>query len=82
MDAHTGNSASASGPKKDKKAKKNYEDGDGKKKFVSIPCSFCCLFCYRIQRLTHSWATIPSHISMEARESFITIIPFTDVKTL
>ncbi|XP_056294846.1 protein diaphanous homolog 1 [Pseudoliparis swirei] len=33
MDPHTGNSASAAGPKKDKKAKKNYEDGDGKKKF-------------------------------------------------
>ncbi|XP_061582016.1 protein diaphanous homolog 1-like [Cololabis saira] len=29
---HTGNSASA-GPKKDKKSKKSYEDGDGKKKF-------------------------------------------------
>lgn len=36
MDPHTGNSASAAGPKKDKKSKKNYEDGDGKKKFVSI----------------------------------------------
>lgn len=36
MDPYTGNSASASGPKKDKKSKKNYEDGDGKKKFVSI----------------------------------------------
>ncbi|XP_060904056.1 protein diaphanous homolog 1-like isoform X2 [Labrus mixtus] len=34
MDPHTGNSASAAGPKKDKKAKKNYEDGDGKKKFL------------------------------------------------
>ncbi|XP_034546447.1 protein diaphanous homolog 1-like [Notolabrus celidotus] len=33
MDPHTGNSASAAGPKKDKKAKKNSEDGDGKKKF-------------------------------------------------
>uniref|UniRef100_A0A672FJF5 Diaphanous related formin 1 n=1 Tax=Salarias fasciatus TaxID=181472 RepID=A0A672FJF5_SALFA len=33
MDQHTGNSASAAGPKKDKKSKKNYEDGDGKKKF-------------------------------------------------
>ncbi|KAK9518085.1 hypothetical protein VZT92_023406 [Zoarces viviparus] len=33
MDPHTGNSASAAGPKKDKKSKKNYEDGDGKKKF-------------------------------------------------
>lgn len=37
MDPNTGNSASAAGPKKDKKSKKNYEDGDGKKKFVSIP---------------------------------------------
>lgn len=36
MDPHTGGSASAAGPKKDKKSKKNYEDGDGKKKFVSI----------------------------------------------
>ncbi len=36
MDPHTGNSASAAGPKKDKKSKKNYDDGDGKKKFVSI----------------------------------------------
>ncbi|XP_058505413.1 protein diaphanous homolog 1 isoform X2 [Solea solea] len=36
MDPHTGNSASAAGPKKDKKSKKNYkeEDGDGKKKFL------------------------------------------------
>ncbi|XP_030000977.1 protein diaphanous homolog 1 isoform X2 [Sphaeramia orbicularis] len=34
MDQHTGNSASAPGPKKDKKSKKNYEDGDGKKKFL------------------------------------------------
>ncbi|XP_029962802.1 protein diaphanous homolog 1 isoform X2 [Salarias fasciatus] len=34
MDQHTGNSASAAGPKKDKKSKKNYEDGDGKKKFL------------------------------------------------
>ncbi|XP_022615849.1 protein diaphanous homolog 1-like [Seriola dumerili] len=33
MDPHTGNAASAAGPKKDKKSKKNYEDGDGKKKF-------------------------------------------------
>uniref|UniRef100_A0A674PBY3 Diaphanous related formin 1 n=1 Tax=Takifugu rubripes TaxID=31033 RepID=A0A674PBY3_TAKRU len=33
MDPNTGNSASAAGPKKDKKSKKNYEDGDGKKKF-------------------------------------------------
>lgn len=38
MDPQSGNSASAAaGPKKDKKSKKNYEDGDGKKKFVSIP---------------------------------------------
>lgn len=36
MEPNTGNSASAAGPKKDKKSKKNYEDGDGKKKFVSI----------------------------------------------
>lgn len=35
MDPYTGNSASAAAPKKDKKSKKNYEDGDGKKKFVS-----------------------------------------------
>ncbi|XP_039975314.1 protein diaphanous homolog 1 isoform X2 [Xiphias gladius] len=34
MDPHTGNSASAAGPKKEKKLKKNYEDGDGKKKFL------------------------------------------------
>ncbi|KAM7389753.1 hypothetical protein PAMP_023711 [Pampus punctatissimus] len=34
MDPHTGNSASAAGPKKEKKSKKNYEDGDGKKKFL------------------------------------------------
>ncbi|XP_051810667.1 protein diaphanous homolog 1 [Acanthochromis polyacanthus] len=33
MDQHTGNSASAAAPKKDKKSKKNYEDGDTKKKF-------------------------------------------------
>lgn len=38
MDQHTGNSASAAGPKKDKKSKKSKEeDGDAKKKFVSIP---------------------------------------------
>lgn len=38
MDPNNGNSASAAaGPKKDKKSKKNLEDGDGKKKFVSIP---------------------------------------------
>lgn len=36
MEPNTGNSASA-GAKKDKKSKKSYEDGDGKKKFVSIP---------------------------------------------
>lgn len=36
MDPHSGNSASAAGMKKEKKTKKNYEDGDGKKKFVSI----------------------------------------------
>lgn len=36
MDPYTGNSASAAAPKKDKKSKKNLEDGDGKKKFVSI----------------------------------------------
>ncbi|KAK2849116.1 hypothetical protein Q5P01_008950 [Channa striata] len=34
MDPNTGNSASAAGTKKDKKSKKNYEDGDGKKKFT------------------------------------------------
>ncbi|XP_077957324.1 protein diaphanous homolog 1 isoform X1 [Gasterosteus aculeatus] len=34
MDPNTGSSASASGPKKDKKPKKNYEDGEGKKKFT------------------------------------------------
>ncbi|TKS72362.1 Protein diaphanous -like protein 3 [Collichthys lucidus] len=34
MEPNTGNSASAAGPKKDKKSKKNYEDGDGKKKFL------------------------------------------------
>ncbi|XP_076015765.1 protein diaphanous homolog 1 isoform X2 [Genypterus blacodes] len=34
MDPHSGNSASAAAPKKDKKSKKNYEDGDGKKKFL------------------------------------------------
>ncbi|XP_071400331.1 protein diaphanous homolog 1-like isoform X2 [Centroberyx affinis] len=34
MDPYSGNSASAAVPKKDKKAKKNYEDGDGKKKFL------------------------------------------------
>ncbi|XP_028271257.1 protein diaphanous homolog 1 isoform X4 [Parambassis ranga] len=33
MDQQTGNAASAAGSKKDKKSKKNYEDGDGKKKF-------------------------------------------------
>lgn len=37
MDHQTGSSASAAGPKKDKKSKKSYDDGDGKKKFVSIP---------------------------------------------
>lgn len=36
MEPNTGNSASAAGPKKDKKSKKSYEEGDGKKKFVSI----------------------------------------------
>ncbi|KAF7664312.1 hypothetical protein LDENG_00180910 [Lucifuga dentata] len=34
MDPYSGNSASAAVTKKDKKAKKNYEDGDGKKKFT------------------------------------------------
>uniref|UniRef100_A0A8C9XF32 Diaphanous related formin 1 n=1 Tax=Sander lucioperca TaxID=283035 RepID=A0A8C9XF32_SANLU len=34
MDPNTGSSASAAGPKKDKKSKKSYEDGDGKKKFT------------------------------------------------
>ncbi|XP_035858563.1 protein diaphanous homolog 1 isoform X2 [Sander lucioperca] len=34
MDPNTGSSASAAGPKKDKKSKKSYEDGDGKKKFL------------------------------------------------
>ncbi|KAJ0002428.1 hypothetical protein NQD34_007577 [Periophthalmus magnuspinnatus] len=34
MDPYTGNSASAAVPKKDKKSKKSYEDGDGKKKFT------------------------------------------------
>lgn len=34
MDPYTGNSASAAAPKKDKKSKKSYEDGDGKKKFT------------------------------------------------
>nr|XP_020450181.1 protein diaphanous homolog 1 [Monopterus albus] len=33
MDPNTGTSASAAGLKKDKKSKKNYEDGDSKKKF-------------------------------------------------
>lgn len=48
MDPHTGNSASAAGPKKDKKSKKNYEDGDGKKKFVSVTfCPFTPLFVYQ-----------------------------------
>lgn len=36
MDPHSGNSASAAGSKKEKKTKKNYEDSDVKKKFVSI----------------------------------------------
>lgn len=37
MEPYTGNSASAAGgTKKDKKSKKNYDDGEGKKKFVSI----------------------------------------------
>lgn len=38
MDPHSGNGASAapvSKGGKEKKPKKNYEDGDGKKKFVS-----------------------------------------------
>uniref|UniRef100_A0A3P9AZ43 Diaphanous related formin 1 n=1 Tax=Maylandia zebra TaxID=106582 RepID=A0A3P9AZ43_9CICH len=34
MDHQTGSSASAAGPKKDKKSKKSYDDGDGKKKFT------------------------------------------------
>ncbi|XP_061541002.1 LOW QUALITY PROTEIN: protein diaphanous homolog 1-like [Phycodurus eques] len=34
MDSHTGYAASAPGPKKDKKSKKGYEDGEGKKKFT------------------------------------------------
>ncbi|CAL8354942.1 unnamed protein product [Merluccius merluccius] len=33
MESYSGNSASASATKKDKKSKKNYEDGDTKKKF-------------------------------------------------
>ncbi|XP_029367824.1 protein diaphanous homolog 1 isoform X1 [Echeneis naucrates] len=33
MDPQSGSAASAAGPKKDKKSKKSYEDGDGKKKF-------------------------------------------------
>ncbi|XP_061136419.1 protein diaphanous homolog 1 [Syngnathus typhle] len=33
MDPSTGYAASAPGPKKDKKSKKSYEDGEGKKKF-------------------------------------------------
>ena len=36
MDSNSGNAASGSASKKDKKSKKNYEDGDTKKKFVSI----------------------------------------------
>lgn len=37
MEPYTGNSASgAGGTKKDKKSKKSYDDGEGKKKFVSI----------------------------------------------
>lgn len=46
MDPNTGNSASAAGPKKDKKSKKNYEDGDGKKKFVSISKFYCALYIF------------------------------------
>ncbi|AWP12022.1 putative protein diaphanous -like 1 [Scophthalmus maximus] len=42
MDPHTGSSASGAGPKKDKKSKKHYEDGEGKKKFVSIPTESKC----------------------------------------
>ncbi|XP_041845585.1 protein diaphanous homolog 1-like isoform X2 [Melanotaenia boesemani] len=34
MDQPSGNSASAAGPKKDKKSKKGIDDGDGKKKFL------------------------------------------------
>ncbi|KAM9833453.1 protein diaphanous homolog 1 isoform 2-T7 [Syngnathus typhle] len=34
MDPSTGYAASAPGPKKDKKSKKSYEDGEGKKKFL------------------------------------------------
>ncbi|XP_047440383.1 protein diaphanous homolog 1 isoform X2 [Mugil cephalus] len=34
MDQNQGNSASAAGSKEKKKSKKNYEDGDGKKKFL------------------------------------------------
>ncbi|XP_055368335.1 protein diaphanous homolog 1 isoform X2 [Betta splendens] len=34
MESNTGSSASAAGTKKDKKSKKGYEDGDGKKKFL------------------------------------------------
>lgn len=36
MDQNTGNSASAAGLKKDKKSKKSNEEGDSKKKFVSV----------------------------------------------
>lgn len=37
MESYTGSSASAAGgTKKEKKSKKNYDDGEGKKKFVSI----------------------------------------------
>lgn len=41
------NSASAGAPKsgkdKEKKSKKNYDDGEGKKKFVSVWCSCCAV---------------------------------------
>lgn len=42
MEPHSGNGASAPSSKggKEKKPKKNYEDGDGKKKFVSTPVRF------------------------------------------
>lgn len=40
MESNTGSSASAASTKKDKKSKKGYEDGDGKKKFVSFSSHF------------------------------------------
>lgn len=56
MDQQTGSSASAAGPKKDKKSKKSYDDGDGKKKFVSIPL----VQLPALSSCNHQWGWAPN----------------------